>query len=96
MSTLIDTVRTQTVVVQDFHPESVSVEQTQRVVERVETGAVVVTGVLGPTNSTSISNSVDVDLSALEAGAVLVYVPSTNKWTATTLLDNQVIESGQY
>lgn len=38
----------------------------------------------------------DVDTTSLNNGSVLVYNPITQKWTAKTLLDQQIIESGQY
>ena len=38
----------------------------------------------------------DTDISATEDGSVLVYKESTNKWTATRLLDNQFIEGGHF
>ena len=97
MTTVVDTVqltRTETVVVQDFYPESVSLEQTERVVNRVEDTTVVVTGVLAPASQTSISSAPDVDLTNLANGAVLVYQESTGKWQATKTLENQVMNGG--
>ena len=97
MTTVVDTVqltRTETVVVQDFYPESVSLEQTERVVNRVEDTTVVVTGVLAPVGQTNISTAPDVDLTNLTNGAVLVYQESTGKWQATKTLENQVMNGG--
>lgn len=99
MTTTVDTVNltnTETVVVQDFYPESVSLTQTERVVERQEGSTVVVTGVLAPASASTISGSGDINVNQLADGAVLVYSISTNKWIATNLLDTQVIEAGQY
>lgn len=97
MTTVVDTVqltRTETVVVQDFYPESVSLEQTERVVNRVEDTTVVVTGVLAPASQTSISSAPDIDLTNLTNGAVLVYQENTAKWQATKTLENQVMNGG--
>lgn len=99
MTTVVDTVqltRTETVVVQDFYPESVSLSQTERVVEHQETAQVVVTGVLAPASASSVSGSSDVDLSSLSDGSVLVYSSYTNKWIATNKLEKQTVECGQY
>lgn len=99
MTAVVDTVNltsTETVVVQDFYPESVSLLQTERIVERQQESTVVVTGVLAPVGVNTINTSDDVDLSQLTDGATLVYSTPTNKWIATNLLDKQVVESGQY
>lgn len=44
----------------------------------------------------SIENMLDVDLQQLTNGAVLVYRTTTNKWTASTTLDAQNMEAGEY
>ena len=46
----------------------------------------------------SISNIADIDLTTNGTvnGSVLVYKASTNKWTATTILDSQDVTGGQY
>jgi hypothetical protein len=46
--------------------------------------------------SNTIENLADVDLQALTDGSVLVYKTTTNKWTATTVLDAQDITGGHY
>lgn len=97
MTTTVDTVQltqTQTVVVQDFYPESVSLTQTERVVERQEEGTVVVTGVLAPLSSSTISGAGDIDLTGLTDGATLVYQQNISKWLATNLLEKQVMNGG--
>lgn len=45
------------------------------------------------TNLTSLS---DVDAASLVNGSVLVYKTETNKWTSTTLLNQQSIEAGEF
>jgi hypothetical protein len=97
MTAVVDTVqltRTETVVVQDFYPESVSLTHTERVVERTEDSRVVVTGVLAPVGQTTVTGAADVDLSNLSDGAVLVYQANTAKWQATRMLENQVMNGG--
>jgi len=46
----------------------------------------------------SISSIADIDLTTNGTvnGSVLVYKASTNKWTATTVLDSQDVTGGQY
>lgn len=44
----------------------------------------------------SLSEANDVDFTALEDGSLLVYSQTTQKWTATKLLESQNIESGHY
>jgi hypothetical protein len=97
MNSVVDTVTlttTETVVVQDYYPESVSLTQTERIVERHEEGTVVVTGVLGPRGITTISAAGDIDLSGLVNGATLVYDQNLSKWVATKELDSQVMNGG--
>jgi hypothetical protein len=44
----------------------------------------------------TIENMLDVDLQQLTNGAVLVYKNNTTKWTATTTLDAQNMEGGEF
>lgn len=44
----------------------------------------------------SIENLLDVDLQQLTNGSVLVYKNNTTKWTATTTLDAQNMEGGEF
>lgn len=97
MTASVDTVqltKTETIVVQDFLPESVSLSETERIVERVEDTTVVVTGLLAPLSQTSIASASDVDLTGLSDGAVLVYQENMSKWQATKTLENQVMNGG--
>lgn len=57
---------------------------------------VITTGMMGPAVVSSITNSADIDISNLQGGSTLVYNSSTQQWTATKLLDQQIIESGQF
>jgi hypothetical protein len=51
---------------------------------------------LGPRGAASFAELQDIDLSQLGAGSLLIYNTQTQKWTATTLLDQQTVESGQF
>jgi hypothetical protein len=54
-------------------------------------------GIQGQSASqTGISGLADVDALFPDNGSVLVYKASTNKWTATTVLDAQDVTGGQY
>jgi hypothetical protein len=60
------------------------------------TNEVIAVGVQGPSGVTEISQANDTDVTNLEDGSVLVYAMDTGKWTATTLLEKQTTECGQY
>lgn len=49
-----------------------------------------------PTYVESVSDIANVDTANLNDGSVLVYRTITNKWTATTTLDAQDMEAGEY
>lgn len=66
------------------------------VVANVQTTQVVTTGLLGPAIASSITNSVDIDTTALQDGGLLVYNSATQKWVATNLLEKQIFEAGQF
>jgi hypothetical protein len=50
----------------------------------------------GPAGIDKIGDASDVDDSNKVNGAILVYSAQSQKWVATTQLENQTIESGQY
>lgn len=58
--------------------------------------SVVVTGQVGPKGASSLSKLDDIDVSELAPGATLVYQANNNNWKATKLLNNQIIECGQF
>lgn len=66
------------------------------VVDNDKQPTVIVTGVMGPRGATQIADSSQFDLSELGSGSVLVYNSVTQKWVATNLLDQQIVESGQF
>jgi ABC-type transporter Mla maintaining outer membrane lipid asymmetry ATPase subunit MlaF len=59
--------------------------------------AVSVVGIQGPSGqATTVSSISDVDAVAPDNGSVLVFKSNTSKWTATRLLDLQVMEGGEF
>lgn len=44
----------------------------------------------------NVSDLTDIDTTNLENGSLLIFNTSTNKWTASRLLDNQTIEGGHF
>jgi hypothetical protein len=77
--------------------ESVLVTEQEVVVVTTDTTGVVVTGIMGPPGeSGKISEASDIDKTNLVNGATLVYASNTAKWVATTLLENQILEAGQF
>ena len=53
-------------------------------------------GPAGPAGIENLSQLLDVDSSNITNGSILIYSIQTQKWVATTQLENQIIESGQY
>jgi hypothetical protein len=87
---------TDTVVVQSNDTAVVQSQTINQVVTEEKGTTVILTGMMGPPNVASISNSGDVDSTDLQNGSMLVYNTVTNKWVATRLLDQQTIEAGQF
>jgi len=54
-------------------------------------------GIQGPSGAaTTISSISDVDAGNTVDGSILVFKQLTSKWTATTILDNQDMEGGEF
>ena len=53
-------------------------------------------GIQGPNGVASILKAEDIDTTNLEDGAVLVYDSQKQKMVTTRLLEQQVMEAGQY
>jgi hypothetical protein len=88
MTTTVVTEKNNTVVIQST--------QSQVVTQQPVT-TTIITGIMGPPGSSAnLSELGDVDVSTLNAGSVLVYNSQTQKWNSTTLLDQQIVDSGQY
>ena len=66
------------------------------VVVRTESPKVVLTGIMGPPGKTTLTALDDVDTSQLNSGSLLVYNTQSQKWISTILLNQQVVDSGQY
>lgn len=76
--------------------QTVVTDEHQTVVVREPQNRVIAAGLMGPPGAASFGELRDIDLSQLGSGSVLVYNTQTNKWTATTLLDKQTVECGQF
>jgi NADPH-dependent curcumin reductase CurA len=76
--------------------EVIVTENNNTVVINTQQPNVIVSGMIGPTGVTTFAGLTDIDLTQLAAGSVLVYNSGTQKWTATKLLDQQIVESGQF
>jgi hypothetical protein len=91
MTQVIVTDLGQTVVIKDSKTQTVVVEDSKT--QTVVTG---IMGPRGPRGASTFDEMSDVDLTQLSTGSLLVYNTQTQKWTATTLLDQQTVESGQF
>lgn len=76
--------------------EVIVTENNNTVVINTQQPNVIISGMIGPTGVTTFAGLTDIDLTQLAAGSVLVYNPGTQKWTATNMLDQQIVESGQF
>lgn len=57
---------------------------------------IIVTGIMGLPGVTSIADLTDIDKTGLVSGATLVYNEDSAMWEATRLLNNQILEAGQF
>lgn len=87
---------TEVVVTQSGDTSVVQEQIINRVVTDDKPARIITSGMMPPPAVNSIMASGDVDISGLQDGGVLVYNTSTNKWTATNLLDKQIFEAGQF
>jgi hypothetical protein len=77
--------------------EQVTVSQTETIVVDTDNSVTIVTGLMGPPGSVvSLAQVPDIDISNLQNGSLLVYSAAASKWQATTTLDNQTLEAGQF
>lgn len=70
--------------------------QTTTIITSAEQGPQGPAGADGLNGATTITALTDVDLTNKTEGSMLVYSANTNTWVATTQLNNQSLESGQY
>jgi hypothetical protein len=87
---------TQTVVIENNQTVVVETQQNTTVVLDPQQSRTIVTGIMGPRGASSFDQLSDIDLTQLGSGSLLIYNTGTSKWTATKLLDQQIVESGQY
>lgn len=77
--------------------QAVVTDKNNTVVVESKQQVVVLSGPIGPQNVIGgIADLSDIDISNLQNGGILIYNTTTQKWTAGNLLNQQVIESGQY
>ena len=79
--------------------EIIVINEHEAVIVSTDTAETVVTGLMGPPGQDGIMNlsqAHDVDLTGLSDGATLVYTASESKWKATTKLESQILEAGQF
>ena len=76
---------------------TVIIDRSQAQVAReVVQSNIVLAGMIGPMGPSALSAFTDVNATNLQNGSLLVYNTATTKWTATTTLEQQIIEAGQY
>jgi hypothetical protein len=77
--------------------QAVVTDKNNTVVVESKQQVVVLSGPIGPQKVIGgIADLSDIDISNLQNGGILIYNTTTQKWTAGNLLNQQVIESGQY
>lgn len=90
----------ETIVVLTSETEAViNTDTTATVVADNNVVTTVVTGLMGPPGPagvTEISGMSDIDFSQLATGTTLVYNDAIDKWVATRVLDQQIVDCGQY
>jgi hypothetical protein len=91
---------TDTVVVDKHNTVVISTPSGGTVVESNQQPQVIYTGIMGPAGppgtAIPLSNLQDVDTTILRNGSVLVYNNTNLKWTSTTLLNQQTVDSGEF
>jgi hypothetical protein len=92
--TIIETI----IVSEDTEPSVliISTDEPQVIIAENEPGPQGIQGPAGESGLVPLSQLEDVDVSNLTNGSLLVYSDQSSTWVATTLLENQRIESGQY
>lgn len=56
----------------------------------------IVTGIMGPAGASTLAQLQDINKTGLVNGATLIYNADSLKWDATRLLNNQILEAGQF
>ena len=87
---------TELVVTQSGSTNVVQEQIVNRVVTDDKPARVITSGMAPPPMVNNLMTSGDVDVTKLLEGSLLVYNTTTHKWTASNLLENVIIESGQF
>jgi len=87
---------TTTVIVDKNSTVVTQTEQTTAIYTGNTEPTTIYTGIIGPPGASNLVQLHDVDSTVLANGSVLVYNPQNQKWTSTTLLNQQIVDSGQY
>lgn len=96
IDTVVETVVETVVIQEEVNPTTIIItsETPQAYVGESEPGP---QGIQGPVGTQGpIVSAPDVDSSNLSNGSLLIYSTSSQKWVASTLLENQSLESGHY
>ena len=83
------------IIVTEVNNTVVIVRKEPAVVSSQSQTKIVVGGMIGP-HVTTLKGLSDLDITNLTGGSLLVYNAGTEKWTATTELNQQVVDSGQF
>jgi len=77
--------------------EQVTISSTETVVVGTDTSVTIVTGLIGPKGKDgTLSAMSDVDITNIKEGSLLVYSTNVSKWQAGNMLNNQIMEAGQF
>lgn len=87
---------TEVIVTQSGNINVIQEQIINRVVTDDKPARIITSGMLPPPVVNSITAAADIDINNLQNGSTLIYNSSTRQWTATKLLDQQIIESGQF
>ena len=80
---------------------STSSEGTSIIAGNASQPTIILSGIMGPKGSDGAVASTmdalsDVDLTNLQEGSLLIYSTSQSKWFSSNVLNNQVLEAGQF
>lgn len=96
IDTVVETVVETVVIQEEVNPTTIIItsETPQVIIGESEPGP---QGIQGPQGTQGpLVSAPDVDASNVVNGSLLIYSTSSQKWVASTLLENQSLESGHY
>lgn len=99
IDTVVETVVETVVIQEEVNPTTIIItsETPQAYVGESEPGPQGIQGPEGPAGTAGpLEDATNVDSSNLSNGSLLIYSTSSQKWVASTLLENQSLESGHY